>query len=163
KPGTSRARTGRSSYSQGEGSMSRRWLIPVAAALAATAFVLLAGSAIGGHKPGTAPASASWATVVETTLGIEGLTGDDEGNLYVPARGGGAACPVWRVDSAGPANQTPAVVGSVAPPCGPAGLAFGPDGRLYVTGLGAAGDQIGVLTPDAASPPVATVFASGTP
>jgi hypothetical protein len=52
------------------------------------------------------------------------------------------------------------------PPCNPAGLAFGPDQRLYLTGFGAAGDEIGVVTPsdaNPASPPVATGFATGTP
>jgi sugar lactone lactonase YvrE len=58
----------------------------------------------------------------------------------------------------------PAVtVGSLPAPCGPAGLTFDDDGRLYVTGFGAAGDQIGVLTPDAGDPPTATLFATGVP
>jgi sugar lactone lactonase YvrE len=143
--------------------MTRRSRIAAGAAAAAVVAALAIGSATGGGKPGTAPASATWTTVLQSTLPIEGLTGDDAGNLYVAARGGGAGCPVWRVDADGPANQTPVAVGSVAPPCSPSGLTFGPDGRLYVTGAGAAGDQIAVLRPDAAAPPVAAVFATGTP
>jgi sugar lactone lactonase YvrE len=101
--------------------------------------------------------------VLKSPLPIEGLTGDNDGNLYVAARGGGAACPVWRVTAIGGANQTPVTVGSVPPPCGPAGLTFDAAGRLYITGAGAAGDQIAVLTPNEAAPPVATIFATGMP
>jgi sugar lactone lactonase YvrE len=57
----------------------------------------------------------------------------------------------------------PTVVGTVSPPCSPSGLTFDSAGRLYITGVGAAGDQIAVLTPSAAAPPVATIFATGTP
>ena len=49
------------------------------------------------------------------------------------------------------------MVGNLPGPCNPAGLAFGPDGRLYV----ADSDRIMVLKPDAAAPPTATVYASG--
>jgi sugar lactone lactonase YvrE len=143
--------------------MTRALRIAAGAATAAAVAALAIGSATGGGKPGTAPASATWTTVLKSTLGIEGLTGDDAGNLYVAARGGGASCPVWRVDADRPANQAPVTVGSMAPPCNPSGITFGPDGRLYVTGAGAAGDQIAVLRPDAAAPPVATIFATGTP
>lgn len=111
------------------------------------------GEALDGSRP---PAHATFSTVFTPTAGIEGLTGDDRGNLYSAARGGTQACPVYRVPAAGgPA----AVVGTIAPPCGPAGLAFGRDGRLYVADSG----RIVVLRPDAASPPVATVFATGVP
>jgi len=143
--------------------MTRRLRIAAFAVAAVAVAGVAIGSAIGGGKPGAAPATATWTTVLKSPLGIEGLTGDDAGNLYVAARGGGASCPVWRVDSGGPANQAPVTVGSMAPPCNPSGLAFGPDGRLYLTGAGAAGDAIAVLRPDAAAPPVATVFATGTP
>jgi hypothetical protein len=44
-------------------------------------------------------------------------------------------------------------------PCNPAGLAFGPDGRLFIADT----DRIMVLKPDAAAPPTATVHASGVP
>jgi sugar lactone lactonase YvrE len=142
--------------------MAGKWFVPAGVAAALAVSVLAVGSALAGRNPG-APGPPSWTTVLKSTLGIEGLTGDRDGNLYVAARGSGLACPVWRVSSRGPANQSPTVVGSLAPPCSPAGLAFGPDGRLYITGLGTASDQIGVLTPNAAAPPVATVFATGTP
>jgi sugar lactone lactonase YvrE len=137
----------------------------VAAGIAAAAgvTVLAAGSAIGGGSPGAPAGNTSWTTVLKSSVGIEGLTGDDGGNLYVAARGGAAGCPVWRVDSAAGANQTPVTVGTVEPPCGPAGLTFDAAGRLYITGAGVAGDQIAVLTPNAAAPPVATTFATGMP
>jgi sugar lactone lactonase YvrE len=143
--------------------MKRRWRVGLGVAAAVAAAVAAVGSAIGGGKPNASFDAATWTTVFKSTLPIEGLTGDENGNLYVAARGGGAACPVWRIAADGSVNQTPTLVGTVAPPCGPSGLTFDAAGRLYVTGAGAAGDAIAVLTPNAASPPVATIFATGTP
>lgn len=94
-------------------------------------------------------------TVFASPSGIEGLTGDGEGNLYSAGRGGDP-CPVWRVPSSGgPAD----VVGNLPAPCSPAGLAFDAAGRLFVGD----GGEILTLRPDAANPPTATVFATGVP
>ena len=102
-----------------------------------------------------AGADASFTTVFKSTLPIEGLTGDRHGNLYTAGRGADS-CPITRVASSGGA---PALVGSLAAPCGPAGLTFDARGRLFVTN----GDTISVLTPDPADPPTAAVFATGVP
>src|SRR6266511_666741 len=129
--------------------------------------VVLVSGAVAGLLIGAASArehdppgdEASWTTVFESTLGIEGLTADEQNNLYVAARGGGNPCPVYRVPVAGGGAT---IVGFLPTPCAPSGLTFGDDGRLYVTGLGAQ-DQIGVLTPDETSKPTATLFATGVP
>ena len=143
--------------------MTRRWRLAAGVAVVATVAVLATGSAVGGGKAGSPTPATSWTTILKSALPIEGLTGDDRGSVYVAARGGAAGCPVWRVDSAGGANQTPVTVGTVAPPCSPSGLTFDSAGRLYITGAGATGDAVAVLTPDAAAPPVATIFATGMP
>jgi sugar lactone lactonase YvrE len=144
------------------GSASRA--VVLIAALAVTALTISAGAASSGSAQAKQQAApATWKTVLKSSIGIEGLTGDGDGNLYVAARGGAAGCPVWRVDADGPASQTPVTVGTVAGPCSPAGITFDAAGRLYLTGVGAAGDQIGVLTPNEAAPPAATIFATGTP
>jgi sugar lactone lactonase YvrE len=132
--------------------------VPALLAVAAVAGVVLAGVASGDSQStaaGPQPTQGSFVTIFKSTLGLEGLTGDREGSLYSVGRGGDP-CPVWRVAaSGGPA----ALVGNVPAPCSPSGVAFDADGRLYA----ADEDQVLVLTPDAASPPTATVFASGVP
>lgn len=130
----------------------------VAAVVLLTVPVVGAGASgaddtVDGSQPRT---GATFTTVFAPTLGIEGLTGDGEGNLYAAARGGAEPCPVYRVPAAGGAA---AVVGMLAAPCGPAGLAFDRGGLLYIADSG----RIMVLRPDAASPPTATVFAAGVP
>lgn len=126
--------------------------LAVAAVVAATA---AAGTAALGDHDGPRKPAGDWTTVFKTEapVTIEGLTADRRGDLYTPARGV-VPCPVYRVR-----GGVSAVVGTLPGPCNPAGLAFGPDGRLYIADSG----RIMVLRPDAASPPTATVFASGVP
>ena len=109
------------------------------------------------------PKGATFSTLITTPLPIEGMTGDNRGNLYVPSRGvvAGQACPVWRVNIAKPSLV---VVGFIPAPsatavCLPLGLAFDQGGKLY-TGES---DRIYSFFPDAATPPIAGVFASGVP
>ena len=131
----------------------------VAVAIAATTGIVIT-SAFGTATKQPSGAGATWTTIFKSTLGIEGLTGDGDGNLYVAQRGGAAGCPVLRIPAVG---GSPVLVGQAAPPCSTSGLTFDAAGRLYLTGLGAQSDQIGVLTPNAAAPPTATVFATGVP
>jgi sugar lactone lactonase YvrE len=142
-----------------------RLLVPAVLTASILAGVAVAGGQFGnahGKRHGStirpAPQDASFTTIFRSPLGIEGLTGDKQGNLYSAARGAtGSPCPVTRVPASGGEAE---LVGTIPAPCGPAGLAFDDNGRLYV----ADGDgEVHVLTPNAANPPVATVFASGVP
>jgi sugar lactone lactonase YvrE len=145
------------------------WRTAVLAAVAATATGVLAGLA-SGSSPASAPRAtdlaaagrhATWTTIFTATAGIEGLTGDNRGNVYVAERGAGSdPCPVWRISTA---THAVTQVGSEPGPCAPSGIAFGPNGRLYVTGGNApANDTIFALRPGTAST-TATVFATGVP
>jgi sugar lactone lactonase YvrE len=101
---------------------------------------------------------ATFTTVHKDALGLEGLTADNRGNLYSPARNAAGPCPIVRVPaSGGPA----ATVGQIPAPCSPAGLAFDRHGELFVTDGGDA--EIHRLRPSASNPPTATVFATGVP
>ena len=125
--------------------------------------VLLRCLATGCAAAALAASAATVSTLITTPLVIEGLTNDDNNNLYAPARATtpGAPCPVYRVPVDSP---TLTIVGMVPAPsattnCSPSGLAFGPDGKLYVTQT----DRIYRFTPNATTPPTADLFASNVP
>lgn len=102
------------------------------------------------------PRDVTFSTLITTPFAIEGLTGDDQGNLYTTGRGT-SPCPVWRISLASPSLV---VVGNVPAPCAPSGLTFGPEGDLYITN---SNDTIYRLTPSADNPPTGTPYATGVP
>lgn len=116
----------------------------------------------------SAAQAASFSTLIKTPLTIEGLTGDNRGNLYTPGRrvlttagDPGTPCPVWQVNIASPSLT---VVGFIPAPsgttvCSPSGIAFDRLGWLYV----ADGDKIYKFFPNPSSPLIAGVFATGVP
>src|SRR5688572_20114132 len=100
----------------------------------------------------------TFSTLAKTELVIEGLTNDAAGNLYAPGRraaGDLQNCPIYRI---APESGAVDVVGFVTPNgatnCSPSGLAFGPDGLLYITET----SRIFRLAPDPVTKPVAAVF-----
>jgi len=103
------------------------------------------------------PRDATFTTLVTTRFTIEGLTGDDRGNLYTTGRPAGQPCPVWRIAANDP---TPDLipVGFVPVPCSPSGITFGPDGDLFISN---SNDTLYRVTPNAAIPPTATPYATG--
>ena len=100
---------------------------------------------------------ASFSTLIKTPLAVEGLTTDNAGYLYAPGRGDPSGnCPVYRVALDNPVLETVGLIPAAG--CSPSGLAFGPDGLLYVT----QGDRIYRVAPSATGPvPVATIFTTG--
>lgn len=108
------------------------------------------------------PQNVSFKTLIVTSpRGIEGLTGDSSGNLYT-AGSGAAPCPIYRINLASPSLT---VVGNVptalAASCAFAGLTFNAAGDLFIADIGAG--RIYRLTPNATTPPNATLFVSGVP
>jgi sugar lactone lactonase YvrE len=102
------------------------------------------------------PRDATFSTLIFTPFAIEGLTGDDAGNLYTTGRPAGQPCPVWRIFVDNPSLVT---VGFVPAPCSPSGIAFDAKGDLFV----ADADKVWTFTPNATTPPTATIYATGVP
>jgi sugar lactone lactonase YvrE len=132
----------------------------IALSLLFSAHLSLPSWAEDGHQ---FPQGATFSTLIATPLNIEGMTGDNDGNLYAPGRAlvAGEPCPVWRVNIA---NPSLVVVGFIPAPsptglCLPLGLAFDHAGKLYVTET----DKIYSFFPDATTPPIADLFASDVP
>jgi len=85
------------------------------------------------------PRHVSFKTLIRTPFAIEGLTGDDAGNLYTTGRGSPPTrCPVWRIHLASPTLDP---VGSIPNPtgCNPSGITFDRDGNLYIADAASGG------------------------
>src|SRR5262245_45365120 len=142
---------------RGGGAMSQK---AVAAAVLLAAFAAAAAA----DNETRFPQDATFTTLIVTPLAIEGLTTDGAGNLYTTGRdlNAGDNCPVWRISIASPSLVTVGSIPNAAGTCNPSGIAFDESGNLYVADGGAAA-TIWKLTPDAATPPLATAFATGVP
>ena len=106
------------------------------------------------------PDNATFTTLAITPLAIEGLTGDDDGNLYTTGRAAVPdRCPVWRIDPDGDRVE----VGSIAnasPGCNPSGIIRDRSGNFYIADANSGG-VIWKLTEALMNPTVP--FATGVP
>ena len=112
-------------------------------------------------QSGGAPQPSTFTTLVTTPRSIEGLTGDNTGNLFLAASGA-APCPIWQVNLGGPVlvlvgNIPASLIGT----CNARGLAFNWDGALFV--LDQTVGKVFRVVPNSSSPPDATLFATGVP
>jgi sugar lactone lactonase YvrE len=112
------------------------------------------------------PKDATFTTRITTPRAIEGLTGDNQRNLYTGGSGT-SPCPVWQINLDNPVlTEVGSVVSTQPPPpatpaCNFAGIAFDEAGNLYVADLAAA--TIYFFSPNAKNPPIAAIFALGVP
>ena len=106
------------------------------------------------------PEHPTMTTLVVTPLAIEGLTGDDDGNLYTTGRAPlPDRCPVWRIDPAGTLVQIGSI-GNAAPGCNPSGIIRDDAGNLFIADANQGGVIWKVSATDA-NP--GTPFATGVP
>ena len=68
------------------------------------------------------PDNVSFTTLARTPLAIEGLTGDEDDNLFTTGRAAAPdRCPVWQIDRAGALLRIGSI-GNAAPGCNPSGI-----------------------------------------
>jgi len=91
------------------------------AAVALAAAIVAGATAAGDHEPRYRPLpdTASWATVLKTTIGLEGLTADRHGNLYTPGRGVTRARSCARARAAAPRSRSGTSPRRAIPPAWP--------------------------------------------
>lgn len=78
------------------------------------------------------PDHATFTTLAITPFAIEGLTGDEFGNLYTTGRAPlPARCPVWQIGPGGGLVQIGSI-GNAAPGCNPSGITRDRRGSFYV-------------------------------
>ena len=129
--------------------MKAKWLVSLF-----LAFGLSFGWSL--SKADDLPKNVDFDTLFTFPLAVEGLTGDDDGNLYTTERGGNP-CLVKRIHVA---TKTVEVVGNVPGLCSPSGLAFDKNGILFI----ADAPDIYKLNPvpSGVGPgPAATIFITG--
>ena len=113
------------------------------------------------------PKDATFTTLITTPRAIEGLTGDNERNLYTGGSGA-PPCPVWQINIHKPELIPVGFVVPIQPPppappavCAFTGIAFDEAGNLYVADGNAA--TIYFFSPNSKNPPTADIFAQGVP
>jgi sugar lactone lactonase YvrE len=108
-----------------------------------------------------APQSFTFTTLVTTPRSIEGLTGDNVGNLFLAASGA-APCPIWRVSLGNPSLVlVGSIPASLITTCNVRGLAFDGTGALFI--LDQTVGKVFRVAPNPATPGDATLFATGVP
>ena len=87
------------------------------------------------------PNPATFTTLAITPLAIEGLTGDELGNLYTTGRAVAPdRCPVWQIGASGGLLEVGSI-GNAAPGCNPSGIIRDRRGSFFI----ADGNQGGVI------------------
>ena len=87
------------------------------------------------------PNPATFTTLAITPLAIEGLTGDELGNLYTTGRAAAPErCPVWQIGASGGLLEVGSI-GNAAPGCNPSGIIRDRRGSFFI----ADGNQGGVI------------------
>src|SRR6185503_16695414 len=106
------------------------------------------------------PSPATFTTLQVTPLAIEGLTGDELGNLYTTGRAAPPErCPVWQIGANGGLIVV-GTIGNAAPGCNPSGIRRDRDGNFFI----ADANQGGVIWKlRAADMNPAAPFATGVP
>lgn len=133
--------------------MRTRWFVYVLFSLVLS---LVSAGDEAGADSAQFPQDVTFTTLARTPRAIEGLTGDNAGNLYTGGSGAGP-CPIFKINMV---SRSVVTAGNVqATSCGFSGIAFNVSGNLFVADGGAG--TIYTLKPNTSSLPNATVFARG--
>jgi len=99
------------------------------------ALLACVGASIAAADDRQFPGDASFTTLAITPFAIEGLTGDEDGNLYTTGRAPltdpPTRCPLWQIAPTGGLLQIGSI-GNAAPGCSPSGITRGSDGSFYI-------------------------------